>query len=632
MEKCYIGKVNYYNGGDWIMQKILRMIGALVGGIFVGALLLVIVYLLPINQSSVHAVESMNALEIEGWYPTLPLIQEFEGVTSQYNKGGILDNFTDSIMISTATMGTEGNPLYQAMAMKNDTAGGEYSYYWHGYVTVLRPLLLLFDYGEIRVINSMLHILLTIALFCLLKKRKNAEWAMLSVSVYGLVFPLALAYSLQYSWVYYIMLFVSIIMLQFENRVKRNGNIYLLMLLSGMLTSYFDLLTYPLITWAIPMIWWIALEEEKTERERLYMVVLSGFSWILGYGGMWAGKWVLGGLVTGADVIGAAFREILYRSGLQEGVDGSTASHIEVFLRNFEQCDNVQYLLILLAWFMWFMYKVLKNKCRPDGKRIYSFVLIGVSTFVWYMVLHNHTFVHISFTYRIYTILFATIFACFIVIANNEEKGKHRLFWGAAIVCAIVVALGEKDVVLNHNGSANANRMSLENGQIIEQCFVPVAGRVNALHLGIYANGSRQGKLYMELSQNGEEVATWELSIDSLKEKGFIDIPCKEKLKESEIYTMRLCVDKDDDTEVWILATDEGEYPLTEFMPLVVEDIESDCQMLGGITYEVLPGKKKLVINFVGAFGIISMVAICMWMLGKDGVSRIKKQRKSGEV
>ena len=70
------------------MRKIIKMMGILLGGIIVGALLLVIVYMIPVTQDSVHALKSVDVLDVEGWYPTLPVIEEFDGIMTHINKGG----------------------------------------------------------------------------------------------------------------------------------------------------------------------------------------------------------------------------------------------------------------------------------------------------------------------------------------------------------------------------------------------------------------------------------------------------------------------------------------------------------------------------------------------------------------
>ena len=64
-------------------------------------------------------------------------------------------------------------------------------------------------------------------------------------------------------------------------------------LLTGMATSYFDFLTYPVASLGMPLIVGLLLHRDETARTRLGRMVRGGLCWALGYAGMWAGKWAL---------------------------------------------------------------------------------------------------------------------------------------------------------------------------------------------------------------------------------------------------------------------------------------------------------------------------------------------------
>ena len=67
----------------------------------------------------------------------------------------------------------------------------------------------------------------------------------------------------------------------------------LLFLCIGGVTSYLDLLTYPLVALGAPLILFLSFRGTATMRSSMrYILTLSSF-WVIGYAGMWAGKWVL---------------------------------------------------------------------------------------------------------------------------------------------------------------------------------------------------------------------------------------------------------------------------------------------------------------------------------------------------
>lgn len=618
------------------MKVLQKSITILLGGIVMGALLLTLVYMLPMSEESTNAAVSMEILDTEGWYPALPLIDSFTGTITQFNAGGILDNYTDSIMIAAASKDPGHRPLYQAMKMENSVTVTGYSYYWHGYVTILRPLLMVADYGEIRVLNEMFQLAIVILLFCMIKQRKGIVWAMLSLSVYGLLYPMALAFSLQYSWVFYITMMVSIVMLRFEETWRRNNNILLLFLVSGMLTSYMDLLTYPLITWGIPMMWWIALDDDaNAEISRLKTVVLCGLFWILGYGGMWAGKWFLGEVLLREPVVTTAWNEVLYRAGAVTGTEGSEASHWQTILRNFMQCDNIQYIFILLLWFAWFVYRMFKKKGGLHTAKSPSFLLIALSSFVWYIVLHNHTFVHASFTYRIFIVFFAAVLAG--VISALEMDGTaslavpavkwQHLISVAVMAAALLIAVTERQSVLRHNGEIVSMQMELGDGECVTQEFAPVYDTIESLHLGIGAEGEMKGQFVVKVCQGENVLTEKQIPAAEVGSKGFYEIPLNIKLSKGNRYSIQFYISESKNTKGWISVTPEGCYELTEFAAVTINDRSHDGQMIGGLTYDIMANKSKVLVNFLTlAFGL-EVLALCILEVVRDCKDGMKKRK-----
>ena len=68
--------------------------------------------------------------------------------------------------------------------------------------------------------------------------------------------------SLQYSPVFYISVISTLFVFLKYDRYRER--IFFIFLVSGMLTSFFDLLTYPLLTWGMPALWLILIKEEGT--------------------------------------------------------------------------------------------------------------------------------------------------------------------------------------------------------------------------------------------------------------------------------------------------------------------------------------------------------------------------------
>lgn len=72
-------------------------------------------------------------------------------------------------------------------------------------------------------------------------------------------------------------------------------------LIIGMLTSFFDFLTYPLFTLGMPLIL-ISVLGTFSSVQKLCDIVKNSIFWGIGYGGMWCGKWMVGSILTGDNL------------------------------------------------------------------------------------------------------------------------------------------------------------------------------------------------------------------------------------------------------------------------------------------------------------------------------------------
>ena len=181
------------------MKKVIgKSMGILIAGALIAALLLTISFMLPVRDQIY--VESMATLDSEGWYPAIPVMSARLDTHFHSYLPGVLDGNTDRIMLDTALNVTGvGNALYRAMDMFSEYIGTGYSYYWHGYVSILRPLMLFFDYGEIRILNGMCQMLLVMAAAALVFRKKGLLYTAIFLSSYFLLMPDALSFSLQFS-------------------------------------------------------------------------------------------------------------------------------------------------------------------------------------------------------------------------------------------------------------------------------------------------------------------------------------------------------------------------------------------------------------------------------------------------
>ncbi len=398
-------------------KHVLRGIAILLLGVVLGLLLLACVYRIPQSAMRRGTETSAGILHGETLYPRV-----VESVPASQ-----LDNFTDALMLNITYYkgGSFAEDMLSSAYIQNDEndpleslygyvtgAEGEYQEayygrYWHGYQAVLAPLLTVFDLLQIRYLNMALQIALAAAVLLTLhacgRKDMLLPYAILWISL----MPAALFYSLQFSSTFYIMAVLSLVI------ASRSGKFDFAKLcfafeIAGILEAYFDLLTYPLVTFGVPAILWFALDAERKQSllRRIRQLVLLGVSWGLGYLGMWSSKWVIAALFAGDNTLETAYQAIKFRSAMQltgdvkiTYLDVIKANVFFYVSRGFVAVFAAGVLLWLIKWF-----RQRKNKPDPELRSVLpamaAIAVCALTPFAWYLVTANHSYLHSWFTFR----------------------------------------------------------------------------------------------------------------------------------------------------------------------------------------------------------------------------------------
>lgn len=411
------------------MKKISKLLLILFMGIIGGTFLLLLVNVLPNERMQRHISESTSVMEEEGDYPML-----MDGYISSR-----LDNFTDSIMLVTAANKEDTNFVDRTVNMYRvnyedkrpaevlvdygkgnpDYTVSGYPRYWHGYQLALKPLLLIFNYQEIRYINMCLQILLIAFVVAIMWKKDMKLYILPYLVTICSLMPASVALSLQFSAVFYLTNISIILLLVWFESIQVTGNTLSFFLSIGMMTSYFDLLTYPLVTCGIPLIVYFILKKEHSIQYDILETVQYGIIWAIGYGGMWAGKWIIGSILLRKNIINDALAAIFNRTSSED------YGRKEAILKNmsamFETPIKYIFLLLILILVISLIIRMVKDK--KIYLKNFHYVIIAAIPFAWYMVLVNHSCVHFWFTYRELAIF---IFAILVWLCKNLEECKKK--------------------------------------------------------------------------------------------------------------------------------------------------------------------------------------------------------------
>ena len=420
-----------------MMKRVIKMIGYLVIAAAAGFLLIVGVYAIPKGRMVNNISRSKELLETEGSY--------------RYWAADILntqsDNFSDSLMADIAINPGTGKLLYDSMINSyvgwRDTddscqwllrvAGGEpfyegyeqvvYGRYWHGYLLWMKPLLLVFDIAEMRIINMGIQLILLCWVMILLYREIGITGCIAAGMGLFVMNPITVAMTFHFSDIYYNVLITLIVMLSMRRVFQAEDAWWKLFAWSGIAVAFFDLMTYPLASLGIPLVIWLLLSNDGLSRNLMNMIRYSVY-WVAGYAGMWVLKWLIGSAVTGYNLVSDGLGAVGLRSSGE--VVNRNMSYLNVLRENYTAMFTkpVPAFLVLIAVVLAVLLAARKLRfSSPALGKLIPLILVGCYPLVWYFVIRNHSIVHVWFAYRVTSISAAALCAlpaCFLSRAGDN--------------------------------------------------------------------------------------------------------------------------------------------------------------------------------------------------------------------
>lgn len=313
------------------------------------------------------------------------------------NEIAVLDMHTDAHMYQ-AMERHESNVLKAAL----DVNG--YARYWHGYLIVLRPLAVIFEYDEIRFFLGTIIMLLFALVTAKIHERLGVCVAVTHAAALALTFFTLSTLCLQYVCCY-IILFAGELLFLKKYHVKDMGYGFLLIFMLGMVTNYFDFLTYPIITLGgvlLLMIYTHYLEDTDTSfRKGMYILIKGTLCWGLGYALTWVTKWMLATLILRENVFSDALEQAVYRSygGNSQGVFSGMIFAVRKNMGSLLMDRNgIILAALLICCVLIFLFWICRSK--NAGKALLPIALISLYPYIWYCVLVQHSIQHAYYTYK----------------------------------------------------------------------------------------------------------------------------------------------------------------------------------------------------------------------------------------
>ena len=409
-------------------------------------------FALPGEPVRKNLARSVSLLQQEGLYPEFFGFKLFQ-----------MDNYTDTVMPFEAASADETDPLTAMMTataynvdnfetLQDDLAayldareagktGADtglepfsYARYWHGYLIWLRPLLLFLTYGQVRVVNYILFVLLAGALLWRLWRvcdRWPAVWFALSqIAVSAFFAPHQVQFFTCFAIAYAACLWVLAC-------PRTAASLAVGLVAVGVCTSFLDLLVTPILTLGLPLTVWLLdpRKEGNAPPLRRCGAVLGGaVGWGAGYALCWATKWVLASIVTGQDIIGDALHQASVRTSADTW-HGIELTWPNIFRYVWDTLNSRGlFWPLLLALILLLAAAALCVRDRRALADALPLLLAALSAPAWLALLRTHSIQHGWFTWRS---LGVTVFAglaflhaaCSLTTGIRRVRGRlrHRL-------------------------------------------------------------------------------------------------------------------------------------------------------------------------------------------------------------
>ena len=361
------------------------------------------------------------------------------------NRRRIIDNYADTIvynimysieqehrlesLIISPFYSERANPEYPMITLLRERIEGEkeidtvYDRYWHGMQMVLRPLFVIFNIVQIRMIISIVLMgLLLLLIWNLWKKEQKALGTSMIAGAFFVSYPM-LGMCIEYTAPFIIMLLISLVCMKYY---KERNVIINVLLISGMCCGFFDILTTETVAVVVPLAIVFCMREREEGIQsfwkELKFMIVSGSVWGMGYLGVFISKWAFSSIVLESNRFTQALFMMAYRQGAQVAAESGSglSQSLEALARNIRLLSgfplDMEYQTVLmisavvmgiLICFVYLYRKTGKECILPAILTLLACVLVARI-----LILNSHSYQHSFFTYRA---LFASI--CCIITA-----------------------------------------------------------------------------------------------------------------------------------------------------------------------------------------------------------------------
>ena len=361
----------------------------------------------------------------------------------------VMDYYVDSIALSIIYSLDSSRPLSSVLEAKYRETKGEfvvesfkdlveekgeaqteYTRYWHGYIVLLKPLLMIFGIKQIHIISALILMILVLVI---IKQLWNIDKKIIIILLlaFYMISIFIVPQCFEYTWVFMIAFTVSIIVLKIDK--GENKKLYPIFWITGMLTCFFDFLTVEMLTILLPLML-IIIKRNKQNRllgfkDTFKFIIVSILIWSVSYIAMYIAKWVIASIVLNKNYIIEAIQKGKIRINGEVRYVEEGKMWIEAIRRNFNNLYPIYfirkkiiiYVLLPVILIIFLLINNYRYKNKYNGY-IYGLLIIGLLPYIRYILLPNHSCYHYIFTFRLQLVTIVCFFAIIMQAFTKENE------------------------------------------------------------------------------------------------------------------------------------------------------------------------------------------------------------------
>ena len=276
-----------------------------------------------------------------------------------------------------------------------------YTRYYHGYLTLYRPLLLFLNITQIRWFLTGILTALFAWLMFILYKKFDLKTLLIFFGVFLSFGYFGLGQSLENTPLFIVLVISLIYLLIKIDKFDEKKLMYFLFVVAS-ITNFVDFLTAPVLTLMMPLIVYFLYNREKYKeikfKEIVILLIKFGIVWGFGYALTWISKAILVEILYNGFGISSLISQSMFRIG------GEITDYSYRVLHNLGFGIQIVLICALTTSIALSLFNLLKIRKQNLIKTIKEYRLIVFTSLIgiaWLLVLYNHTTYHFDlFPYR----------------------------------------------------------------------------------------------------------------------------------------------------------------------------------------------------------------------------------------